>query len=110
MLDQAEMDRRLAEARAAAAQPEPPRQSEASTRFVDAMPEEIEDTTKPGKGKKPKAAAVAAVPVAELAPGTQGAADPDEAPASWQLLALTALVWTGVLVLGVYATLLTVTR
>ena len=110
MLDQAEMDHRLAEARAAAAQPEPPRQSEASTRFVDAMPEEIEDTTKPGKGKKPKAAAVAAVPVAELAPGTQGAADPDEAPASWQLLALTALVWTGVLVLGVYATLLTVTR
>ena len=32
----------------------------------------------------------------------------NEAPASWLLIALTVMVWSSVLVLGVYATLLVV--
>ena len=36
--------------------------------------------------------------------------DPDDAPASWGLLGLTAAVWAGVLMLGVYATLLVVSK
>ncbi len=35
-------------------------------------------------------------------------ADPDDEPASWRLICLTAAVWAGVIVLGVYSTLLLV--
>jgi len=35
-------------------------------------------------------------------------ADPDDLPASWTLIGITGLVWAGVVVLGVYATLLMV--
>lgn len=39
-------------------------------------------------------------------PGPSRFADPDDAPASWGLIALTAAVWAGVVALAAYATLL----
>jgi hypothetical protein len=102
--------------------------SEASTRFVSAMPDDggadqqFEDTTKPSRVKKDEAPVsppvqppapmpmLAPVPVAPAPPPPAFVIDEGELPATWGLIALAGLVWVGVLVLGVYATLLTVTR
>jgi hypothetical protein len=131
MLDQAEMARRLAEARGVAvpAPPEvPPDAHEASTRFVDSVPEDIDDTTRPQRRRLAGATLAEPLPVRPVltmaapqavqmqmqmqmpppAPVSEPALDLDDMPASWGLLALAALVWTGVLVTGLYATLLTV--
>lgn len=113
---------------------------EASTRFVQAMPDELgaDASTAPrpsslprasaSRGRHPRASGVrpAAVraamesrPVAapahaahafahsmDAAPADTG--DPNLAPASWGLIGLTATVWAGVVVLGVYSMLLLV--
>ena len=114
MLDQSELDRRLAEARQSAA---PSSSHEAATRFVDVAGAELEDTTRPRRRPAPTAAPepapqpAVAQPVLQLqerAPPAQLELDPDDAPSGWLLLGLTALVWTGVLVVGLYATLITV--
>jgi serine/threonine protein kinase len=99
--------------------------SEASTRFVTAMPDDgdadqqFEDTTKPSRVRKDEAPVPPQVqppvPMPLLAPMPAPpppafAIDEDELPATWGLIALAGLVWVGVLVLSVYATLLTVTR
>ena len=79
----------------------PAARSEASTRFVAAMADD----------DAPALAAVATN--AASAPPPRPAPQPmfrraNEAPASWLLIALTVMVWSSVLVLGVYATLLVV--
>jgi serine/threonine protein kinase len=48
----------------------------------------------------------APVPTDTPRPGPSRFADPDDAPASWGLVALTATVWAGVVALAAYATLL----
>jgi hypothetical protein len=93
-----------ADVAAAPTAPAPARASEAATRFVAAMPDD-EPPIRPAR-------------VGASAPSDTGPVLPprvvtvfraaDEEPASWGLLALTVGVWSGVLVLGVYATLLLV--
>ena len=89
-------------------------EAEASTRFVQAMqgvgapfrPDGTTERPAPGAGSGRPLQPRRSTPPPEL-PVT---ADPEDAPASWPLLGLTAAVWAGVLVLGVYATLLVVSR
>lgn len=108
------MARRIAEAaNVDAAAPD----SEAATRFTAAIADDAgDDTTKP----RPKALARRVDPPARWpssSPSSSSmsssvlsepavAPDPDDQPASWQLLLLTALVWAGVLMMAVYATLM----
>ena len=100
-----------------ASPPEPPPEpdSEASTRFVPAMQGEVAPARPNGPTSKPRVRPArpprrslpprVATPVAEPV-----WVEPGEEPASWSLLGLTAAVWAGVLILGVYATLLVVSR
>ncbi|MFZ4579692.1 MAG: protein kinase domain-containing protein [Myxococcota bacterium] len=103
MLEAADMDRRLAEARASRpATPDPNRpNSQVATRAEDHLANDIEGTTRPARSRT----APADVP---LAPAAMRGGDDESA--SWPLIALTALVWTGVVVLGVYATLLSLSH
>jgi len=67
-------------------------QAEARTRFLDALPDEPaphRPTPRPRSAPLP------------------ARVDPDDAPASWRLVAVAAAVWVGALVVGVYAMLLT---
>jgi serine/threonine protein kinase len=119
MLDQAEMARRIAEAAIAdAAAPD----SEAATRFTAAMADDAgDDTTKPRPkslarrvdppARRPSSSPSSSTPSssslsATFLPEPAVALDPDDQPASWQLLLVTSLVWAGVLMMAVYATLM----
>ncbi len=86
-----------AAARPVAVASEPPPASESATRFVAAMDDDRPPpfSTPPGAPEPPDAQQVANVRL-----------DPDDQPASWALISVTVGVWSAVLVLGVYATLL----
>lgn len=90
-MNQDQLARRLAAARAVVA--------ESETRSVPAMADaDLEDTTRPKQGS---------VRVHEPQPSAIPP-DAEELPASWNLLALTAAVWVAAVTLAVYATLIAV--
>lgn len=92
-MDQDQLARRLAAARAVVA--------ESATRSVPAMADaDLEDTTRPKPGS-------VRAQVQEPQPA-QMTVDAEELPASRRLLALTALVWVAAVTLAVYATLIAV--
>jgi hypothetical protein len=90
--------------------------SEASTRFVPAMQGELAPMSPEGTTSKPNVGPLRSPSRQMLAhPGTPLPAPSElvelgEEPASWTLLGLTGAIWAGVLILGVYATLLVVSR
>lgn len=88
-------------------------ESEARTRFVPAMHSDGDLPAPPlsAAGGAPQATPshLAAAGQARPSPA-QAWVDPDDEPASWPLLGLTAAVWASVLMMGVYATLLIVNR
>ncbi len=94
----------------------PAKTSEASTRFVPAMQGDLaplphEGTTaKPGVGPSRSASRRLRAHTSSSSTEVPAWTEPGEEPASWTLLGLTAAIWAGVLVLGVYATLLVVSR
>ncbi len=99
-LDADEMARRLGLAKSfdAMASAEP-------TRAMQAMDDaDLDDTTKPQRPGRARAAAPQLVGPPPLPPGV----DPDDLPANGWLLTATAAVWVVAVVLAVYATLITV--
>ncbi len=87
--------------------------TEASTRSVPAMGDDLHASAAPARAAVASSAAPAALSLA-MASTTGGRAspsatlDPDAAPANWSLIAVTLTVWSAVLVLAAYATLLLV--
>ena len=91
--------------------------SEASTRFVPAMTDEPDTTSPTQETQRPKGLSRASVGPAAVSGAHRAAPHtplpplaPNQEPASWLLLGVTALVWAGVVVIGVYAALLLVSR
>lgn len=75
------------------------------TQAISAMDDaDLDDTTKPQRPGRVRAAAPALPSPPPLPPGI----DPDDLPASGALLAATGVVWVVAVVLAVYATLITV--
>lgn len=95
-MDQAELQRRLAEQ--PAVMPEP----DAATRSMDAIVEDFDDTTKPQTARQVDLSSVRTHPLTSAE-----TADDDELPATTGLLLATAVVWVGAVTLAVYATLIT---
>ena len=139
MLDMAEMQKRLAGMDAPTAEPDavptmgldvvrlapaapPPAvevpakavEAEAATRFVQAMQPEVSAFRADGTTERPAPPGgpgrALLTRTATPPPEIPSAPAPDEEPATWALLGVTAAVWAGVLVLGVYATLLVVSK
>lgn len=114
LLDPAEIAKRLQPQLSEHKAPSPPSAAtEAATRFVQIAPDDdprveqnspppVPQRAPPRSGIRVQLPPQAPEPLQIDAPEL----DADEQPASWQLIGITAFVWTGVLLLGVYATLL----
>ncbi len=86
-----------------------PSNTEGSTRSVPAMADEERAAAAPKRAQAaPAALSLALASTSSGRAGASATLDPDAAPASWSLIAVTLAVWSAVLVLAAYATLLLV--
>ncbi len=118
LLDPAEIAKRLQPQISESKSPSPPSAAtEAATRFVQIAPDDdprLEQNSPPPVPQRAPPRSGIRVHLPPSAPEPlqidPPELDADAQPASWQLIGITAFVWTGVLLLGVYATMLLIRR